>query len=349
MPCSFCRKEARDVRALLFEPGRQTICDECLAVCRDIIEDARRLPPVPADREPLKLPRPYEIDEFLARLPERSWMQLRRLVNELRFLSRPGRKPQPPLICSFCGDDDPGKMIAGPTTFICDRCVAQGTELLEQKARLIEFLPPQVASSRPMQGGPAPELSDRQCDLVLDAMGNELRGRHDALSSAMQIAASTAAGEAAVVDDAPELTMNAEMMLSSEERENLDRGMPFRTPVCIVGGSAERRRRLAHRLHQLSRQPGPFLRIDCAAPGSLARMRKAENGTLFLDDVPSLSAAAQELLAITGADVPGVYLRTWIVSTAHDSKALSVRVEQGEFSGDLVLDVHFITLDISGR
>jgi ATP-dependent Clp protease ATP-binding subunit ClpX len=60
--CSFCGKEARDVRKLIAGP-KVHICDECVSLCREIIEEDQ-------DREPprqkgLEEMRPKEIKAFL--------------------------------------------------------------------------------------------------------------------------------------------------------------------------------------------------------------------------------------------------------------------------------------------
>jgi ClpX C4-type zinc finger protein len=359
MRCRFCYKEARDVQSLLFQKWRETICNECLAVCRDILEDDERFN---EDRSRhgnrsegarLALPEPSEIDDFLARLQERSWMQLRPL------LARPlpplkSRGPELPPICSFCGDGNPGKLIKGPRLFICDRCVVQGERLIEQGSRLIEFEPAQISASLPKVDGIAvpqldriaPVLSDGQRERVLDGVREELRRRHDALSSAMQLAAGTTGVVAAVINDGPAVTIAAETMLWGEAREIFYRVARSPIPVCIVGGTSQERRRLALRVHELSNQPGPFVPIDSASPGSLARMREAAKGTLFLDDVPLLSAAAQELLGISLCDDPALRLSTRIVCAARESRALDSRIEQGEFSEALSYDVRWYTVEI---
>lgn len=39
------------------------------------------------------------------------------------------KKPERERVCSFCGEHSPNKLIAGPTVFICDECVARAAEL----------------------------------------------------------------------------------------------------------------------------------------------------------------------------------------------------------------------------
>ncbi|GII82239.1 ATP-dependent Clp protease ATP-binding subunit ClpX [Sphaerisporangium siamense] len=64
LTCSFCGKGQRRVRRLIAGPGGVTICDECVEVCNELIEDefGPAGPPVPA-----RAPKPREIDEFLGR------------------------------------------------------------------------------------------------------------------------------------------------------------------------------------------------------------------------------------------------------------------------------------------
>ncbi len=59
--CSFCNKSQNDVRKLIAGPT-VFICDECVAVCQDIIEEDQGLEPAPRNAH---LPKPPEIKEFL--------------------------------------------------------------------------------------------------------------------------------------------------------------------------------------------------------------------------------------------------------------------------------------------
>ena len=60
--CSFCGKEARDVRKLIAGP-KVHICDECVSLCREIIEEDRQREP---DRQQgIEEMRPRVIKEFL--------------------------------------------------------------------------------------------------------------------------------------------------------------------------------------------------------------------------------------------------------------------------------------------
>ncbi len=59
--CSFCNKSQNDVRKLIAGPT-VFICDECVAVCQDIIDEDQGLEPAPRN---VHLPKPPEIKEFL--------------------------------------------------------------------------------------------------------------------------------------------------------------------------------------------------------------------------------------------------------------------------------------------
>ena len=59
--CSFCNKSQNDVRKLIAGPT-VFICDECVAVCQDIIDEDQSVEPTPSN---VHLPKPPEIKEFL--------------------------------------------------------------------------------------------------------------------------------------------------------------------------------------------------------------------------------------------------------------------------------------------
>ena len=59
--CSFCNKSQNDVRKLIAGPT-VFICDECVAVCQDIIDEDQSVEPAPSN---VHLPKPPEIKEFL--------------------------------------------------------------------------------------------------------------------------------------------------------------------------------------------------------------------------------------------------------------------------------------------
>ncbi|GAA1302958.1 ATP-dependent Clp protease ATP-binding subunit ClpX [Planotetraspora silvatica] len=62
LKCTFCGKGHTQVRKLIAGPGRICICDECVGLCNELIEEELGEPPV---GEPRALPRPREIHTFL--------------------------------------------------------------------------------------------------------------------------------------------------------------------------------------------------------------------------------------------------------------------------------------------
>ena len=65
MRCSFCHKTQEQVEKLISSPSeypRSYICNECVGVCQQILEDEKREQATPANR---RLPRPPEIKTFL--------------------------------------------------------------------------------------------------------------------------------------------------------------------------------------------------------------------------------------------------------------------------------------------
>jgi hypothetical protein len=85
--CSFCGKPSSQVAKVIAGPGVY-ICDECVGLCRDILEQEKQQPPTSAAQLPT-----YESlsdDEILDLLPRvaavgvQSEASLQRLVTELR-------------------------------------------------------------------------------------------------------------------------------------------------------------------------------------------------------------------------------------------------------------------------
>ncbi|MGH9725288.1 MAG: ClpX C4-type zinc finger protein, partial [Candidatus Acidiferrales bacterium] len=63
--CSFCHKTQEQVEKLISSPSeypRSYICNECVGVCQQILEDEKREQANPVNR---RLPRPPEIKAFL--------------------------------------------------------------------------------------------------------------------------------------------------------------------------------------------------------------------------------------------------------------------------------------------
>src|SRR5437016_8431835 len=64
--CSFCGKSQDQVRRLIAGPGAVYICDECVDLCREIIDEESTPPATAKPRLPLaKLPTPAKIYEHL--------------------------------------------------------------------------------------------------------------------------------------------------------------------------------------------------------------------------------------------------------------------------------------------
>ena len=63
--CSFCGKSQEQVRRLIAGPGSVYICDECIELCREIIDEEA---PAPAPKVPSpssRVPTPKRIYEML--------------------------------------------------------------------------------------------------------------------------------------------------------------------------------------------------------------------------------------------------------------------------------------------
>ncbi|WDZ89107.1 ATP-dependent Clp protease ATP-binding subunit ClpX [Nocardiopsis sp. HUAS JQ3] len=63
LKCSFCGKDQGQVRRLIAGPGHICICDECVGLCNEIMEEEEGVLPSEADWG--SLPKPREIYEFL--------------------------------------------------------------------------------------------------------------------------------------------------------------------------------------------------------------------------------------------------------------------------------------------
>src|SRR5437762_7120007 len=62
--CSFCGKSQDQVRGLIAGPGSVYICDECVALCREIISE-EATPPARTQLPATKLPTPKKIYDLL--------------------------------------------------------------------------------------------------------------------------------------------------------------------------------------------------------------------------------------------------------------------------------------------
>ncbi|MGH2354078.1 MAG: ATP-dependent Clp protease ATP-binding subunit ClpX [Chloroflexota bacterium] len=63
--CSFCGKTQEQVRRLIAGPGGVYICDECIELCREIIEEEAAQPPQKAKFPAARVPTPKRIYELL--------------------------------------------------------------------------------------------------------------------------------------------------------------------------------------------------------------------------------------------------------------------------------------------
>ena len=157
--------------------------------------------------------------------------------------------------------------------------------------------------------------------------------------------------------------------------ERASRAAPMRRPVLVIGERGTGKELIAERLHRLStRWDEPLVTMNCAAlPETLieaelfgheagaftgatraraGRFEEADKGTLFLDELGSLSMAAQERLLraveygeVTriGSNRPNRVDVRIVAATNEDLPALA---ERGEFRADLLdrLSFEVITL-----
>src|SRR5436190_13052525 len=63
--CSFCGKSQEDVRRLIAGPGAVYICDECIELCREIIEEDNTVVSKPEFNLGRQIPKPKRISELL--------------------------------------------------------------------------------------------------------------------------------------------------------------------------------------------------------------------------------------------------------------------------------------------
>ncbi len=63
--CSFCNKTQDQVRKLIAGPGNAYICDECIAICSEIIEEELEEEPESSNALRINLLKPRELNDFL--------------------------------------------------------------------------------------------------------------------------------------------------------------------------------------------------------------------------------------------------------------------------------------------
>jgi len=157
--------------------------------------------------------------------------------------------------------------------------------------------------------------------------------------------------------------------------ERTSRAAPMRRPVLIIGERGTGKELIAERLHRLStRWDEPLVTMNCAAlPETLieaelfgheagaftgatkqrtGRFEEADKGTLFLDELGTLSMGAQERLlrAVEYGEVTRIGasrpVRVDVRIVAATNEALPTKAERGDFRADLLdrLSFEVITL-----
>ncbi len=157
--------------------------------------------------------------------------------------------------------------------------------------------------------------------------------------------------------------------------ERASRAAPMRRPVLVIGERGTGKELIAERLHRLStRWDEPLVTMNCAAlPETLieaelfgheagaftgatrtraGRFEEADKGTLFLDELGTLSMAAQERLlrAVEYGEVTRIGssrpIRVDVRIVAATNEDLPLLAERGEFRADLLdrLSFEVITL-----
>ena len=147
--------------------------------------------------------------------------------------------------------------------------------------------------------------------------------------------------------------------------ERASRAAPMRRPVLVIGERGTGKELIAERLHRLSsRWDEPLVTMNCAAlPETLieaelfgheagaftgatrtraGRFEEADKGTLFLDELGTLSMAAQERLlrAVEYGEVTRIgsnrAVRVDVRIVAATNEDLPAKAERGEFRADLL-------------
>lgn len=157
--------------------------------------------------------------------------------------------------------------------------------------------------------------------------------------------------------------------------ERTSRAAPMRRPVLVIGERGTGKELIAERLHRLStRWDEPLVTVNCAAlPETLieaelfgheagaftgatrqraGRFEEADKGTLFLDELGTMSMAAQERLlrAVEYGEVTRIGsskpIRVDVRIVAATNEHLPARAEEGTFRADLLdrLSFEVITL-----
>jgi DNA-binding NtrC family response regulator len=157
--------------------------------------------------------------------------------------------------------------------------------------------------------------------------------------------------------------------------ERIEQVAPTRATVLIEGESGTGKEVVAHTIHQLSGRPaGKFVIVHCAALSAqlleselfghekgaftgaaqrrLGRFEQADGGTIFLDEIGEIDAAAQvKLLRVlsersierVGSNTP---IKVDVRLIAATNKNLRELVDRGEFREDLYFRLNVIKIDM---
>lgn len=137
-------------------------------------------------------------------------------------------------------------------------------------------------------------------------------------------------------------------------RRLVERVAGYDEPVMFLGEPGTGKEFFARRLHQIGRTPkGPFIAVNCGAwiddpsarplTGPEGALRRAEGGTLFLNDVFTLPAVQQSLLAAHLADADGALpLRIMSASSSPPREAMT----QGTIRADLYFRLSLLPVSL---
>ena len=286
--CDFCSKHANEVEGLIFSRLGHKVCKDCLLVCEEILQGEREPRPIRSEYE---VEAPSDIPRFLDTLPERSQGSIDWCMRRVQTAMD---SPAPPLTlnCGFCGGQ--GRVVAGPRVMICSSCVAASSKLMTgDHARLIKLDVPQSASTAhpPFESDGWEQFFFNQLVLLAVGLRQELCRRH---CVSLRQAGVVVEPVVFYTDPLAHLGSTPETVLSAVNRTAFDCFAPGRVDINLIGGTPSLRRRLARRIHELSRCGRRFVPVDCRLPNWLSDLLRAEGGTLFLDRVDALPSDGME-------------------------------------------------------
>ena len=291
--CDFCNKYGYEVEGLVFSRLGHKVCKDCLLVCEDILAGEPEPKPIPSRYE---VEAPSDIPRFLDSLPARSpgaidWC-MRRVDTAMQWPAAPLT-----LNCGFCGGK--GRFVAGPRVMICSSCVAVCSRLLSgDHARLVKLDAAQPVPARevPFEPDRWGEFSINQLVLLAVGLREELCRRHRGVMERVRQAEPAAVPAVFYPSTRRDLGASPETVLSDVNRVAFECFAPGRVDINLIGGTPSLRRRLARRIHELSRCGRQFVQVDCRLRSWLADLMRAEGGTLFLDHVDALPPDGVERL-----------------------------------------------------